>query len=61
MLSWYIMVVDVVCGMQIDEKTAKYNSVYKGETFYFCGPMCKLEFDENPEKYLPASDLKLDK
>ena len=55
------MVVDVVCGMQIDEKTAKYKSVYKGKTYFFCGPMCKLEFDENPEKYLPLSSLKLDK
>jgi YHS domain-containing protein len=45
------MVVDVVCGMEIDEKTAKYTSVYNGKTYYFCGPVCKLEFDERPEKY----------
>ena len=55
------MVIDVVCGMQIDERTVKYNSVYKEKTYYFCGPMCKLEFDENPEKYLPSSSPKLDK
>ncbi len=45
-------VIDVVCGMQIDEKTAKWKSRYKGITYYFCGPMCKLEFDDNPEKYI---------
>ena len=46
------MVLDVVCGMEIDEKKSKYKSDFKGKTFFFCGPMCKLEFDENPEKYL---------
>ena len=45
------MVVDPVCGMEIDEKTAKYKSVYNGKTYYFCGPICKLEFDEKPQKY----------
>ncbi len=45
------MVIDVICGMEIDEKKAKWKSEYKGKTFYFCGPLCKMEFDENPEKY----------
>jgi YHS domain-containing protein len=48
------VVTDVVCGMEIDEKTAKYKSVYNGKTYYFCGPMCKLEFDEKPLKYISA-------
>ena len=46
------MAIDPVCGMEIDEKTVKAKSEYKGKTYYFCGPMCKLEFDENPEKYV---------
>jgi YHS domain-containing protein len=46
------VVVDVVCGMEIDEKTAKYKSVYNDKTYYFCGPICKLEFDEKPLKYI---------
>ncbi len=45
------MVIDVICGMEIDEKNTKWKSEYKGEIFYFCGPLCKMEFDENPEKY----------
>ncbi len=45
------MVIDVVCGMEIDEKTAKWKSEYMGKIFYFCGPLCKMEFDEHPEKY----------
>ena len=25
---------------------------YDGETYYFCGRGCRLEFEEDPEKYL---------
>ena len=46
------MVLDVVCQMEIDEKTSKYKSEYKGKQYYFCAPMCKQKFDRNPEKYL---------
>jgi YHS domain-containing protein len=45
------LVTDVICGMEIDEKTAKYKSVFNGKTYYFCGPMCKVEFDSRPQKY----------
>ena len=52
------MVTDLVCGMEVDEKTTKWKSEYKGHSYYFCGPMCKLEFDEKPEKYISeAHDL----
>lgn len=51
-LEVWRVVIDPVCGMEIDEKTAKAKSEYKSKTYYFCGPMCKLEFDENPEKYV---------
>ena len=48
------MVIVVVCQMEIDEKTAKWKSEYKDETYYFCAPMCKQKFDRNPEKYLKS-------
>ncbi|MFC1487118.1 YHS domain-containing protein [Thermoproteota archaeon] len=48
------MAVDTVCKMQVDEKTAKFKTVYKGTTYYFCAPGCKVVFEENPEKYLKA-------
>jgi YHS domain-containing protein len=41
--------------MEVDEKTSKWKSEYKGKEYYFCGTVCKLEFDENPEKYLPEA------
>ena len=46
------MAIDPVCGMQVDEKTAKHKSEYKGETYYFCAPGCKFTFDEKPEDYI---------
>ena len=46
------MVKDPVCGMDVDEKTSKLKSEYKGHTYYFCAPGCKRDFDKEPEKYL---------
>ena len=46
------MAKDPVCGMQVDEKKAAANSVYKGTTYYFCAPDCKTAFDEHPELYV---------
>lgn len=45
------MVKDVVCGMDVDEKTAKWKSDYKGKTYYFCAQSCKQRFDRNPERF----------
>ncbi|MCX8153231.1 MAG: YHS domain-containing protein [Candidatus Bathyarchaeota archaeon] len=50
-----MMVKDLVCGMDVDEKTAKYKTTYKGKTYYFCAPGCKKMFEENPEKYVSRS------
>lgn len=55
------VVLDVVCGMEIDEKTAKWKTEHNGKTYYFCGPMCKMEFDENPEKYIESDNPKSEK
>jgi len=42
---------DPICGMNVDEKTARLKSEYKGKTYYFCSQMCKTTFDKNPAKY----------
>ncbi len=46
------MPLDPVCGMEVEKEEAAGSSTYKGETYYFCSPHCKEEFDKNPEKYL---------
>jgi len=47
------MVKDPVCGIEVDEKTAEYKSIYANNVYYFSSSTCKAEFDKNPEKYLP--------
>lgn len=42
---------DPVCGMSVDPNTAPAKSEYKGQTYYFCAPGCKSEFDRNPDKF----------
>jgi Cu+-exporting ATPase len=46
---------DHVCGMDIDSATAAGKSEYNGQTFYFCGPMCKEKFDAKPEQFVHKS------
>jgi YHS domain-containing protein len=53
------MAKDLVCGMEVDPKTAAAKTEYKGQTYYFCAPGCKAVFDKDPEKYLkkaPSGD-----
>jgi YHS domain-containing protein len=45
------MAKDPVCGMTVDEKTAKYKSEHMGKTYYFCNQSCKAAFDKNPGRY----------
>jgi len=49
------MAKDPVCGMNVDEKTAKYKSDYMGKTYYFCSQSCKATFDRNPAKYVKGA------
>jgi len=42
---------DPICGMMVDEKTAKFTSVHEGKAFYFCAAGCKSTFDKDPHKY----------
>lgn len=49
------MAMDLVCGMMIDEKTAKFKSEHMGKTYYFCSQSCKTSFDKDPAKYTSGS------
>lgn len=42
---------DPVCGMDVDEKTARHTSSYDGKTYHFCAEMCKRAFDKSPSRY----------
>ena len=45
------MAKDPICGMTVNEKTAKLKSDYAGQSYYFCSPNCKQKFDADPSKY----------
>ncbi len=45
------MMKDPICGMMVDEKTAKLKSEHEGQTFYFCSAGCKATFDKDPHRY----------
>jgi len=46
------MAKDVVCGMMVDEKTAKHVSEHMGTKYYFCSPACKESFERDPKRYV---------
>jgi len=46
------MVKDLVCGMEVNENTAKHKTVHIGKTYYFCCAICKKKFEEEPQKYI---------
>lgn len=42
---------DPICGMSVDENTAKLKSEYKGQTYHFCSMSCKQTFDKEPVRF----------
>jgi YHS domain-containing protein len=47
--------IDPVCGMTVDPATARAAGLvaeHDGQTYYFCGKGCFLEFRDNPEAIL---------
>jgi YHS domain-containing protein len=47
--------IDPVCGMTVDPtqaSAAELSVEHEGQTYYFCGKGCKLEFSDDPAKYL---------
>jgi Cu+-exporting ATPase len=48
---------DPVCGMQVDRgqaRTLSLVSEHGGNTWFFCSPECKRDFDADPGAYLPS-------
>jgi Cu+-exporting ATPase len=48
------MAIDLVCGMQVDERTAA-SSVFEGRSYFFCCAGCKKKFDASPSTYVAPS------
>jgi len=50
--------IDPVCGMTVDIAGATARGLsgeHNGMTFYFCGKGCKLEFGDDPGRFLDST------
>ncbi|HJP71880.1 MAG TPA: YHS domain-containing protein [Candidatus Limnocylindria bacterium] len=51
------MAKDPVCGMDVNPEIAEAQGLatdYRGETYFFCGKGCKLDFVDEPAKFFEA-------
>jgi len=50
-----IVATDPVCGMSVDPTVARARYLvvrHENVDYFFCGRGCKLDFEEDPERYL---------
>ena len=47
---------DPVCGMRVNPKTAADSYTFRGQTYYFCRPHCRTEFEADPDRYLRSRE-----
>ena len=55
-----VVATDPVCKMKVEPaeaEAAKLTAEHQGKTYYFCNPMCKKKFLEDPAKYLGATGM----
>jgi Cu+-exporting ATPase len=45
-------VIDPVCGMTVDLKTARGTATHAGQAYFFCSTGCQTKFEADPERYL---------
>ena len=45
-------VIDPVCGMVVNPLSAPAESDFNGRTYYFCAPICRERFEEDPDQYV---------
>jgi YHS domain-containing protein len=52
--------IDPVCGMSVEPETARAKGLHSRQVhvdYFFCGRGCKLDFEEDPERYLDPAYL----
>ena len=47
---------DPVCGMKVSPDKAAGYSEYAGKAYHFCGKGCLAKFEQDPKKYVDATD-----
>lgn len=53
------LVRDIVCGMWMKTKEAADVVEYRNDKYYFCSPICKINFCSNANYYI-KNNLKID-
>jgi Cu+-exporting ATPase len=52
---------DPVCGTEVKDKGMKGERIeYAGKTYHFCSPICKIEFEEEPDRYVALAEATRD-
>lgn len=46
------VVIDPVCGAEVDPRVTKFSAEFQGQKLYFDSVECKGAFDRNPERFL---------
>ena len=47
------MAIDLVCHMKVDETNSTISKIiYLGKHYYFCTPLCMVQFKSDPDKYI---------
>lgn len=44
---------DPVCGMWVEPAATKWQTLYKGATYFFCASGCQRRFVKTPRRYAP--------
>ena len=44
--------IDPVCGMDLQPELVVSHTEYEGDTYSFCSPRCKDEFERAPERFV---------
>lgn len=55
------MAQDPVCEMEVQEDQDSEKVSLDGKTYYFCSTLCKVLFEENPDKYIQRINDNIDK
>jgi Cu+-exporting ATPase len=50
----HAVMIDPVCGMQVDPQTTEHYVVHGGHTYYFCSIYCHNKFVAEPDNYLAS-------
>ncbi len=52
-----LAVLDPVCGMTVDPKTAKHRHTHEGHPYFFCSARCREKFIADPVAFLEPKDI----